>query len=121
MFEYIHDTHIQMIRRNARKSILVIWMAGICCIIFFAIYFLSLYQKAEMEGYNGLPAVKAEAIFNDKTSLVNIGLKMQAIPEANEEKPVVNIRTSKIIYDQKAVKQIKQPASKNFAIKAVPK
>ena len=109
------------IRRFANNSIRVIWVAGILCMLIFIIYFLILPAKAERNAIGALQAKSnTESLFTDKTALVNIGLRMQEIPENTEEaKPVGTIRINKIIYDKK-INKTKKTTAPDFFIKAVP-
>lgn len=116
----------RQIRRLANNSIIAIWIAGICCMLIFATYFFILPSKAEAIKAAANTNANNEALFTDKTALVNIGLKMQSIPETAEVRSMGNFRINKIIYEknynipQRVTKPVKT-VKPDFSIKAVPK
>ena len=121
---YDHNSEGQtlQIRRIANNSIVIIWIAGICCVLIFSVYFFILPAKAENTRIEGMLNVNSntESLFTDKTALVNIGLKMQDIPETAQVRSMGNFRINKIIYEKKINKPAK-PTMPDFSIKAVPK
>lgn len=114
------------IRRLANNSIRVIWVAGIGCMLIFIIYFLILPAKTERNKAVGMLTANTDPdlLFSDKTTLVNIGLRMQEDitenKEKEKEKPQGTIRINKIIYDKK-ISKAKKSTAPDFFIKAVPK
>ena len=119
---YDHNSEGQtlQIKRIANNSIIIIWIAGISCLIIFTIYFLILPAKAENAKPVRILNTNAESSFTDKTVLVNIGLRMQDIPDTAEVKSIGNFRINKVTYEKKINKPIK-PVIPDFSIKAVPK
>ncbi|MFN8248523.1 MAG: hypothetical protein U0T68_06185 [Ferruginibacter sp.] len=115
------DEQVSYITRVANNSIISIWIAGGVCIVVFLFYFLWLPVKSTGIGKVGImPADTTEALFEDKTALLNIGLRMQSITYSSEDRSSVNIITSKIIHDKKAVAP-RRTTPTDFSIKAVPK
>ena len=125
---------ITRIRKIANACIVIVWLAGLGAIMVLLGYFLFFSENAKdannkkNERKNGFTKVADETVFADKTALVNIGLKMQAIREDSTVESNGSISINKIIHDQKLNKIKKEqvpvaaPAKKtDFAIKAVPK
>lgn len=125
---------ITRIRNFANNSIRIIWLAGFTAILILMGYFLFFSESAQQavnrknERSRGLTKLADETVFADKTTLVNIGLRMQAIREDSSLQTNGTISINKIIHDQKLNKIKKaEPApvtakkKVDFAIKAVPK
>ena len=126
---------ITRIRKLANNSIVTIWTAGFSAVMVLTAYFLFFsedsWAEKRSETIRGSAKLTDELLFTDKTTLVNIGLKMQAIQEEadGELGSGGTISINKIIHDQKlnkikkplkpelSVKEIKQ----GFSVKAVPK
>lgn len=116
---------IASIKRVANNAIKTIWLAGIAAFLALVAYFIFYSGHAAIAG-NGLVdknknlrrPVK-EIAFSGKTTLVNIGLRMQAMPEEAELPASGSINIHKIIYDRKLNKNKKTPKP-DFEIKAVP-
>ena len=110
------------LKKIANNSIIIIWIAGISCLLIFAVYFFILPAKAEHAGTEVMLNANSntESLFNDKTALVNIGLRMQAIPEAAEVRSMENFRINKIMYEKK-INKPERATTPDFSIKAVPK
>ena len=133
-YNTVRKDQIARIRKFANNAIIIIWMAGFCAIMVLTAYFVFFTDRAmadssRMETIIGSKKTADETLFTDKTTLVNIGLRMQAIPEDTDMESGGTISINKIIHDQKLnkikktikpdlpVKGIK-PA---FSVKAVPK
>lgn len=125
---------VKRIRKFANNAVIIIWVAGAFAIGVLATYFLFFSDKAwadnsRMETMIGSKKLADENLFTDKTTLVNIGLRMQAIPEDVEMESRGTISINKIIHDQKLnkIKKTIKPdlpgkATKpGFSVKAVPK
>ncbi len=117
------DEQAARVKRFANNSIWSIWIAGMGCMLIFVVYFLILPAKAENRKPIGMldTALTTDELFNDKTSLVNIGLRMQEIPDnSREEKPLGTIRINKVIFEKKLI-NTKKRSTPDFFIRAVPK
>lgn len=126
---------ITRIRKFANNSIRIIWLAGFAAILILVGYFLFFSESAHQavnrknEKSRGLTRLADETVFADKTTLVNIGLRMQAIREDSTVQTNGTISINKIIHDQKLSKIKKtepetvtaKKKKVDFAIKAVPK
>ena len=121
-YEHNSEGQTLQIRRVANNSIIIIWIAGIFCLLIFAVYFFILPVKAENTRSEGILNTNSntESLFTDKTALVNIGLRMQDIPETAQVRSMGTFRINKIIYEKKFNKPAK-PTIPDFSIKAVPK
>lgn len=120
-YQEVPDEQVRYITRVARNSIFTIWVAGGLCILVFIIYFLWLPGKSPGSVRAGIgPSDTTESLFEDRTALLNIGLRMQSITYTSDEKASGNIITSKIIHDKKAVAP-RRTTPTDFSIKAVPK
>lgn len=100
-------------------------MAGIIAILLLVGYFFyyadnSWINNRDFEISNGSKRQKDDIMFSDKTTLVNIALRMQVIPTGTEPEPGGTISINKIIHDQK-LKKIIKPNKEDFSIRAVPK
>ena len=126
---------ITRIRKLANNSIVTIWTAGFSAVMVLTAYFLFFsedsWAEKRSETIRGSAKLTDELLFTDKTTLVNIGLKMQAIQEEadGELGSGGTISINKIIHDQK-LNKIKKPVKPElvakeikpgFTIKAVPK
>ena len=120
------ENQIIRIRKFANNAIMIIWVAGFIAMLVLVAYFLFFTEYEQQADHNrnekgqGSVIQAAEAtMFTDKTTLVNIGLRMQAIKEDSDLQPNGTIRINKIIHDQKLIKA--SPVKPDFAVKAVPK
>lgn len=125
--EYISiDEQIYIIKKWARNAILIIWIAAISFMLGLIIYLLLSSVKADQNNLMGYTANKGsgqqndEFFFSDKTTLVNVGLKMEVMSENVVITTNGSISINKIKYDQKLKKQNQIPKS-GFSIKAIPK
>jgi hypothetical protein len=120
------DDQVVRIRKIANNFIMIIWMAGVSSILLFFAWFLFFTDNSRQSVNNGFETIIGSAqqangsVFTDKTTLVNIGLRMQAIPEDTDLKSNGSISINKINYDHK-LNRIKKPIIPEFAVKAVPK
>ncbi len=133
-YDTARKDQITRIRKFANNAIIIIWMAGFCAILVLTGYFLFFTDRAmadntRMETIIGSKKTAEETLFTDKTTLVNIGLRMQAIPEDAEMESGGTISINKIIHDQKLnkIKKAIKPdltvkgVKPGFSVKAVPK
>lgn len=125
-YEHNRVDQVFMIRKIANNSIKVIWLAGIIAILLLVGYFFYYSENGWInrngfEKSNGSKKQEVDIMFSDKTTLVNIALRMQAVPAGTEPEPGGTIGISKIIHDQKLKKIIKKPVKEDFSIRAVPK
>ena len=125
---------ISRIRKFANNAIIIIWTAGFCAILLLSAYFLFFTSEASaeynrVEAFMGTKKLADVDLFTDKTTLVNIGLRMQTIQANTEMESGGTISINKIIHDQK-IKKIKKAAKTDkpvkvekpgFSVKAVPK
>ena len=118
------EEQISAVRKFARNSILIIWIAGTSAILVFIIYFLFLSANTVKQiHYEEIADSKQQqdaTLFSDKTTLVNIGLKIQEMSESTEVKSNGSIRIHKINYDQQ-LKRTLRPTKTDFTVKAIPK
>lgn len=116
---------INRIRKFANISIVIIWVAGFSAFMVLATYFIIIKDRSKTENNNietiiGSAKLSGEKLFTDKTTLVNIGLRIQAIPGDTDVVTRGTISINKIIHDQQ-LKRIKKPIKPDFSIGAVPK
>jgi hypothetical protein len=122
------ESQIAAIRKLSNIAILVIWFAGFCSIVVFVAYFLYFSSNSGQADNSYLNAheenehVTDADAFDDKTTLVNIGLKMQEMATVgNDIKTNGSIRIHKIKYDQQVQKSVIKPAAAMFDVKPIPK
>ncbi|MEP7164673.1 MAG: hypothetical protein ABI741_08265 [Ferruginibacter sp.] len=134
-YDNARQEQISRIRKIANNAIIIIWMAGISAILVLTTYFLFFTDDAKadnsrFETLMGSAKLADETMFTDKTTLVNIGLRMQAMPEDIDMASGGTISINKIIHDQKLnkiKKALKKPeppvkvTKPGFSVKAVPK
>jgi hypothetical protein len=125
--EYISiDEQIYIIKKWARNAILIIWIAAISFMLVLIIYLVLSSVKPDLNNLTGYTASKDsgqkndEIFFSDKTTLVNIGLKMEVMSENVTITSNGSISINKIKYDQKLKRQNQIPKP-GFSIKAIPK
>lgn len=118
------EDQISAIRNFAGNSIFIIWIAGAGAILVFIIYFMFLspntIQQIYYEEIANLKQGQDSTFFSDKTTHVNIGLKIQETTDITEVKSNGSIGIHKIKYDQQ-LKKIVRPTKIDFTVKAVPK
>lgn len=134
-YDNARASQMSRIRKLANNSIVIIWMAGLSATLVLTAYFLFFSEDswAEKRNQTAMNSTKLtdETLFTEKTTLVNIGLKMQAIQEEadGELGSGGTISINKIIHDQK-LNKIKKPVKPEltakeikpgFSVKAVPK
>ena len=133
-YDTVRKDQITRIRKFANNAIIIIWMAGSCAVLVLTFYFLFFTDHARadnsrIETIIGSAKPADETLFTDKTTLVNIGLRMQAIPEDADIESGGTISINKIIHDQKLnkIKKVIKPdlpvkaIKPGFSVKAVPK
>lgn len=112
------------LKKYAGRAIWILWISGTLLILFFLVYFLiipipDMHNDISLIGMNEVP----EELFpDDKTTLVNIGLRMQSVSENTEEnKTPGTLGITKGKYEQKRNPIIRSQKPPAFQIKAVPK
>ncbi len=100
----------------------ILWLIGITGILVLVVYLLVIPSKQETMTGNSVPEKNNTEPFADKTTLVNVGLKLREIPE-NElpemaQAPVIEY--TKKFFSNK-IQKPKKPGNSAFSVRAVPK
>ena len=122
------DKQLTEIRKVSNHAILAIWVAGINSALIFVVYYIffsanaDAIDKSRFNAMNGLNSLSDKALFADKTTLVNMGLKIQEMSDLTNVKSQGSISIRKIKHDQQ-IKQNKekQPAKPGFFVGSIPK
>lgn len=119
---------VAAINRFSKLAIWAIWLAGVCCITVFVVFFFFYLNNTETAGQkpfstkDDLLKMDDKSFFADKTTLVNIGLRMQEISGTSEEvRANGSITIHKIKYDQQIHTATHQSSKPLFYIKPIPK
>ena len=116
-----HDEQVNYITRLANNSILAIWIAGIFCMLVMITYLIVLPQKNQGDSnLQDMHPKTTESLLADKTVMLNIGLRVQAITYTATEKPSGHIVTRRLMQEKRVVLP-KKAVNRDFSIKAVPK
>ena len=116
------DDEIAAISKFANTAITIIWLAGIGSIMVYIFYFLfflvnAVPAKSRTDNADKLPEAN---VFSDKTTLVNIGLKIEAVSANTDTKVTGSIRIHKIKHDEQINRTVRSVKS-DFIVKPIPK
>ncbi len=120
------DDELIRISKMSNIAITIIWLSGLNSMLVFIFYFLffpnnsNLAAKKSYKNVFEVNHVSDAIFFADKTTLVNIGLKIQASPGSTDIESNGSIGIHKIKYDRQLNKPM-QPVKTGFYVKAIPK
>lgn len=122
------DRQLTEIRKVSNHAILAIWVAGINSTLIFIVYYIffsanaAAIDKSRFNAMNGLNSLSDKALFADKTTLVNMGLKIQEMSDFADVKSHGSISIRKIKYDQQLKQnKVKHTAKPGFFVGSIPK
>lgn len=126
--EPVIDKQLAEIRKFSNHAIIAIWFAGVNAILVFMVYYMFFSgaagsaEKNRFNAMQGINQLSDQILFSDKTTLVNMGLKIQEMSDLTEVKSHGSIAIRKIKYDQQQKDpKAKQPAKPGFFVGSIPK
>lgn len=126
--EPVIDKQLAEIRKFSNYAIVAIWVAGFNAILVFMVYYMFFSgeagsaDKKRFNAMHGINQLSDRVLFSDKTTLVNMGLKIQEMVDLTAVKSHGSIAIRKIKYDQQQkIPKAKQPAKPGFFVGSIPK